>query len=42
MVVVADKKSKLKHCELFRQMEYFKIGKRQVALFEPIYNYNRS
>ncbi len=41
MVVVADKKSKLKH-ELFRRVEYFKIGKRQVALFEPIYNYNRS
>jgi len=32
MVVIADKKTKLKH-KLFKRIEYFKVGKRQVAFF---------
>ena len=34
MVVIADKKSKLEH-KLFKRVEYFKLGKRQVAFFKP-------
>ncbi|ASW44232.1 hypothetical protein [Clostridium isatidis] len=37
MVVIADKKTKLEH-KLFKRIEYFKLGKRQIAFFEPIYN----
>lgn len=34
MVVIADKKSKLEH-KLFKRVEYFKLGKRQVAFLKP-------
>lgn len=37
MVVIADKKTRLEH-KLFKRIEYFKVGKRQVAFFEPLYN----
>ncbi|SEO13969.1 hypothetical protein [Paenibacillus sp. OV219] len=35
LAVIADKSQKLKH-EKFRRIEFVKIGKRQMALFEPI------
>lgn len=35
VVVVADKKPKLKH-QSFERVQHFKLGKRQIALFEPI------
>ena len=35
MVVIADKKSKLEH-KLFKRVEYFKLGKRQVAFLNQI------
>ena len=30
-----DKKTKLQH-ELFKRIQYFKLGKRQIAFFEPL------
>lgn len=35
MVVVANKKQKLKH-EQFKRIRHFKVGKRQVAFFQPL------
>ncbi|AZN40001.1 hypothetical protein [Paenibacillus albus] len=35
LAVIADKSQKLKH-EKFRRIEFVKIGKRQMAIFEPI------
>ncbi|BFH16114.1 hypothetical protein J6TS7_11870 [Paenibacillus dendritiformis] len=35
MAVIADKRQKLRH-DKFRRLEAFKVGKRQVAIFEPI------
>lgn len=35
MVVIADKKTKLQH-KSFKRIEYFKVGKRQIAFFEPL------
>lgn len=34
LVIVADKQTKLKH-GLFQRIEWFKLGKRQIALFQP-------
>jgi 23S rRNA G2445 N2-methylase RlmL len=36
LVIVADKKSKLVH-KSFRRIQQFKLGKRQIAFFEPLY-----
>ncbi len=36
LVIIADKKSKLKH-KSFERTQYFKLGKRQIAFFEPLY-----
>lgn len=35
MAVIADKRQKLRH-DKFRRLEAFKVGKRQVGIFEPI------
>jgi len=35
LVIVADKKTKLEH-NLFKRIEHFKLGKRQIGFFEPI------
>ncbi|NLM44744.1 MAG: hypothetical protein GX201_12175 [Clostridiales bacterium] len=35
LVIVADKKSKLKH-KSFERVQYFKLGKRQIGFFEPL------
>lgn len=35
LVIVADKKPELKH-KLFQRVQYFKLGKRQIAFFEPL------
>ncbi|HHT42392.1 MAG TPA: hypothetical protein GX014_03230 [Firmicutes bacterium] len=35
LIIVADKKTKLQH-ELFKRIQYFKLGKRQIAFFEPL------
>jgi len=35
VAVIADKGQKLKH-ERFRRLQHFKVGKRQIALFEPL------
>ena len=36
MVVIADKKTKLQH-KLFNRIQHFKLGKRQIVFFEPLY-----
>lgn len=36
LAIVADKKAKLKH-NLFKRLEHFQLGKRQIGFFEPIY-----
>ena len=35
LVVVADKKPKLRH-QSFRRVEHFRLGKRQIAFFQPL------
>jgi 23S rRNA (guanine2535-N1)-methyltransferase len=35
VAVIADKNQKLQH-ERFKRIQYFKIGKRQIAFFEPL------
>jgi len=36
LVIVADKKSKLMH-KSFKRIQHFKLGKRQIVFFEPVY-----
>ena len=36
LVIIADKKTKLQHLS-FKRIQYFKLGKRQIAFFEPLY-----
>lgn len=35
LVIIADKQPKLRH-ELFQRVQYFKLGKRQIAFFKPL------
>jgi len=36
MVIIADKKTKLQH-KSFDRIQHFKLGKRQISFFEPLY-----